>query len=207
METFEFSSNNKVGPLLYRLQETAFMVSKKNFNLWFARPQKSFPLCLSLFPLSFGPEKVEVFPDHVHIWCLLRMMVLHLHFWMVPQNVFTDGDFWKCFWAHAGISFKESCLFPMLCHLRARRSSNIDFRPCALRTEISPDSLNLLLNSWIVNERTFKVLAVLHWGTLFWNCSEICRCTFCRFLIRYPFFDYKKLCLCIRSLCSLPVTN
>ncbi len=54
--------------------------------------------------------------------------------------------FRKCSWAHAVTSTTELCLF-LQCRLRARRPrpSNFGFRPCPSRTEISLDSLNLLI--------------------------------------------------------------
>ena len=45
----------------------------------------------------------------------------------------TDNNFLKCTWANVVISMTESCLFLMLCSLRAKRSkaSNINFQLCS----------------------------------------------------------------------------
>lgn len=53
-----------------------------------------------------------------------------------------DRDFQKCCWAHAEIPITKSCLDSPQHRLRAWRSqaSHIDFQPCHMRTEISPDS-------------------------------------------------------------------
>ncbi len=62
----------------------------------------------------------------------------------------------------------ESCLWVMQCHLRARRprASNKGLRPCPLRTEISPVSLNLLMMLCTVYDEIYKAFAIWHWGTL-----------------------------------------
>ena len=64
----------------------------------------------------------------------------------------------------------------MQCHQRDQRSQafSVGFRPCRLRAEISPDSLNLLMILWTIYDEIPKFLAIVHWETLFLNCSTIC---------------------------------
>ena len=44
--------------------------------------------------------------DFLHAW-----WGFELYLWVVLWTLFTDIGFWKCSWAHAGISMTESCLF------------------------------------------------------------------------------------------------
>ncbi len=64
--------------------------------------------------------------------------------------------------------------------LRDRRSRlfSLDLRPCPLRTEIPPDSLNLLTMLSTVEGEISKSLPIFLWGTLFLNISIIFSC-FC----------------------------
>ena len=48
---------------------------------------------------------------------------------------------------------------------------SVGFRPCCLCAEISPDSLNLLMILWTIYDEIPKFLAIVHWETLFLNCS------------------------------------
>ena len=57
-------------PLLFSLQDTGCMLSKRNFK----------EFCLSSFSMSFGPEKMVAFLDSVHIWLLLCMFLLFQSF-------------------------------------------------------------------------------------------------------------------------------
>ncbi len=63
----------------------------------------------------------------------------------------------------------------MQCRLRDRRSRlfSLGLRPCPLRTEIPPDSLNLLIMLCIVEGEISKSLPIFLWGTLFLNISII----------------------------------
>ncbi len=63
----------------------------------------------------------------------------------------------------------------MQCRLRDRRSrlSSLGLRPCPLRTEIPPDSLNLLIMLCTVEGEISKSLPIFLWGTLFLNISII----------------------------------
>ena len=67
----------------------------------------------------------------------------------------------------------------MQCHQRDQRSQafSVGFRPCRLRAEISPDSLNFLMILWTVDDEIPKFLAIVRWETLFLNCSTICSCS------------------------------
>ncbi len=66
---------------------------------------------------------------------------------MAWSIVFTNSGFSKYSWAHLVMSMTESCRWVMQCRLRARRpqASNKGLRPCPLRTEMYPVSLNLLM--------------------------------------------------------------
>ncbi len=63
----------------------------------------------------------------------------------------------------------------MQCRLRDRRSRlfSLGLRPCPLRTEIPPDSLNLLIMLCAVEGEISKSLTIFLWGTLFLNISII----------------------------------
>ncbi len=63
----------------------------------------------------------------------------------------------------------------MQCRLRDRRSRlfSLGLRPCPLRTEIPPDSLNLLIILCTVEGEISKSLPIFLWGTLFLNISII----------------------------------
>ncbi len=63
----------------------------------------------------------------------------------------------------------------MQCRLRDRRSRlfSLGLRPCPLRTEIPPDSLNLLIMLCTVEGEISKSLPNFLWGTLFLNISII----------------------------------
>ncbi len=83
-------------------------------------------------------------------------------------GLFTDSGFWKYSWAHLVMSMTESCRWVMQCRLRARRprASNKGLRPCALRTDIFPVFLNLLMLC-TVDYEICKAFAIWCWGTLF----------------------------------------
>ncbi len=63
----------------------------------------------------------------------------------------------------------------MQCRLRDQRSRlfSLGLRPCPLRTEIPPDSLNLLIMLCTVEGEISKSLPIFLWGTLFLNISII----------------------------------
>ena len=73
---------------------------------------------------------------------------------MQQQNVLTDNGFQKCSWDHAVISTIESCLLP--------ESSKIVFQPYTLRTEITPDSLNVLMILCTIDDEIPKFFAEVH---------------------------------------------
>lgn len=59
----------------------------------------------------------------------------------------------------------------MQCRLRDQRSRtfNVGFRPCRLHVESSPDSVNLLIILWTVDDEIPKFPAMECWETLFLN--------------------------------------
>ncbi len=63
----------------------------------------------------------------------------------------------------------------MQCRLRYWRSRlfSLGLHPCPLRTEIPPDSLNLLIMLCTVEGEISKSLLIFLWGTLFLNISII----------------------------------
>ncbi len=73
------------------------------------------------------------------------------------------------------ISLIDEWRFLMQCRLRDRRSRlfSLGLRPCPLRTEIPPDSLNLLIMLCTVEGEISKSLPIFLWGTLFLNISII----------------------------------
>ncbi len=107
--------------------------------------------------MSLGPQDTAALLDHVHIWlpfCTISSFSWHLQMWIV----FTDGGFWKHSWAHLVMSMTESCRWVMQCRLRTqrKRASNKGLRPCPLRTEISPVSLNLLMMLFTADDEIYK---------------------------------------------------
>lgn len=98
---------------------------------------------------------------------------------MERRTVLTDNGFCKCSWAHAIISFTQWCRFLMQCRLRDQRSRtfNVGFRPCRLHGESSPDSVNLLIMLWTVDDEIPKFPAIERWETLFLNCWTIFLCS------------------------------
>ncbi len=111
-------------------------------------------------------------------WTLITRWTISLLF--SPEDtasviVFTDSGLLKYSWAHLVISMTESCRWVMQCRLRARRPwvSNKGLRPCPLRTEISPVSLNLLMMLCTVDDEICKAFAILCWVTLFLKYSTI----------------------------------
>lgn len=105
---------------------------------------------------------------------------------MARWTVFTGNDVWKCSWACAVMSITEPDRLLMQRPPRARRlqTSNIEFCPCPLRTEVSPNSLSpMILRT--VKYLIIKVFPIFHWETLFSNCSCVV-CTlvnFCPYLL------------------------
>ncbi len=71
------------------------------------------------------------------------------HLQMARRIVFTDSGFCKYSWAYLVMSMTELCRWVMSdeCRLTAwrPRASNKGLQPCPLRTEISLDSLKLLI--------------------------------------------------------------
>ena len=107
-----------------------------------------------------------------HMAFTLHSRVL-LHLQMLRRTVFTDNSFLKCSWAHVVISFSHWCRVLMQGRPRDQRSwaFSVGFRPCCLCAEISPDSLNLLMILCTIYDEIPKFLAIVHWETLFLNCS------------------------------------
>ena len=98
---------------------------------------------------------------------------------MARWIVFTNNVFWKYSWAHVVISITVAFLYVMQCRLRARRSraSSMVFRPWPLRTEIAPDSLNLWMILFTVdNDNSFLILlhyfSPQHWGN-WWSSAHL----------------------------------
>ncbi len=69
------------------------------------------------------------------------------------------------------MSMTESCRWVMQCRLRAQRprASNKGLRPCPLRTEISPVSLNLLMMLCTVDDEICKAFAIWRRRTFFFT--------------------------------------
>ncbi len=116
---------------------------------------------------------------------------------MARQIVFTNSFFWKYSWAHLVMSVTQSRRWVMKCCLRARRpqASNKGFRPCPLRTEISPVSLNLLMMLCTVDDEIYNAFAISRWGTLFLKYSTIFLRTLSQIWEPLPIFTSERLCL------------
>ncbi len=128
---------------------------------------------------------------------------------MARHIVFTDSGFWKYYWAHLVMSMTESCRWVMQCRLRAQRpqASNKGLRPCPLRTEISPVSLNLLMMLCTVDDEICKVFAIWRCGTLFLKYSTIFLHTLSQIGEPLPIFTSERLCLSKTSLLANHVTD
>ncbi len=153
--------------------------------------------------MSLDPQNTTVLLDHVHIWLPFCMIEFSWHLQMARWIVFTDSGFWKYSWAHLVMSMTESCRWVMQCRLRARRprASNKGLRPCPLRTEISPVSLNLMMLC-TVDDEICKAFAIWHWGTLFLKYSTIFLRTLSQIGEPLPIFTSERLCLSKTSLAN-----
>ncbi len=105
------------------------------------------------------------------------------------EFVFTNSDFWKYSWAYLVMSMTESCRWVMQCRLRARRprAFNKGLRPCPIRTEISPVSLNLLMIFFYPLQFDFFKYSTIFLRTL----SQIRE--------PLPIFTSERLCLKLNS--------
>lgn len=90
----------------------------------------------------------------------------------------TDSDFLKCSWPHEMVSM------PVYKVGRSQMSTT-DVQPCPLRTEISPDCLNLLFVLCILDDEIFSVFRISHLQEIiliftdedWWNSASL-RCSF-----------------------------
>ncbi len=166
--------------------------------------------------MSLGPQDTTALLDHVHIcflfaWysiysCHLQLSqriviyschLLSWHLQMAQRIAFTNSGFWKYSWAHLIMSMTESCRWMMQCRLRAEDHG---LRPCPLRTEISPVSLNLLMMLCTADDEICKAFAILRWGTLFLKYSTIFLRTLSQIGEPLPIFTSERLCLSKTSL-------
>ncbi len=111
--------------------------------------------------------------------------------------VFTNSGFWKYSWAHLAMSMTESWRWVMQCRLKTwkPRATNKGFQPCPIRTEISPDSLNLLMRLCIVDDEICKAFSIWYWGMLFLKYSTIFLRTLSQIGEPLPIFTSERLCL------------
>ncbi len=140
--------------------------------------------------MSLGPQDTTALLDNVHIWLLFCMIELYLASADGTAYCVYQQWFWKYSWAHLVMSMTESCGWVMQCRLRAWRT-----RPCPLRTEISPVSLNLLMMLCTVDYDIFKAFAIWRWGTLFLMYFIIFLRTFSQIGEPLPLFTSERLCL------------
>lgn len=106
--------------------------------------------------------------------CLIVDLSQQSCFYLQWHTVFPDDGFWKCNSAHAVTSTTDLCLFLMKRRLRTgkSRTSTISFQPCPLRTELSSDSLNLLMILWTLGDEISRFFYFKLRKT-FWNCCTI----------------------------------
>ncbi len=137
----------------------------------------------SLFKMFFGKKHIEI-----QIKCAYS------------SNCFCSSSNYS--WAHLVMSMTESCRWVMQCRSRARkpRASNKGLRPCPLRTEITPVSLNLLMTLCTVDDEICKNFAIWRWGTLFLKYSTIFLDTLSQIGEPLPIFTSERLCLSKTSL-------
>ncbi len=129
-------------------------------------------------------------------------MASFLHDWALVGICRWHGGLCLLTVVSGSIPGTESCRWVMQCHLRARRprASNKGLRPCPLRTEISPVSLNLLMMLCTVDDEICKAFAILRWETLFLMYSTIFLCTLSQIGEPLPIFTSERLCLSKTSL-------
>ncbi len=113
---------------------------------------------------------------------------------MAQRIPFTDSGFWKYSWAHLVMSMTKSWRWVKQCRLRTwrPRASNKGLRPCPLRTEISPVTLNLLMMLHTVDDEICKAFAIWRWGTLFLKYYTIFLPGTCREFLRGRGSNVKK---------------
>ncbi len=154
------------------------------------------------FKLSLGPQDTMALLDHVHIWLPFCMIALYLASADGTADCVYDSGFWRYSWAHLVMSMTESCRWVMQCRLRAQRlrASNKGLRPCPLRTEISPVSLNLLMMLYTVDDEIRKAFAIWRSGTMFLKDSTIFLRTLSQIGEPLLIFTSERLCLSKTSL-------
>ncbi len=116
-------------------------------------------------------------------------------------GLFTDSDFWKYSWAKLFMSMNhanEWC--SVVWGARRPQASNKGLRPCPLRTEISPVSLNLLMMLFTVDDEICKAFAIWHLEMLFLKYSTIFLRTLSQIGELLPIFTSERLCLSKTSL-------
>ena len=140
-------------------------------------------------PLWPGGHNVHDFQKQFEMWTRQTTA----HFSTLLQSISDElepreaGDISGCCWYRAFalhcrvssgtnviISLTEWCRFLMQCCLRDQRSRTLNVGFCLLHAEISPDSLNLLMTLWTVDDEIPQFVATVHWEMFFLNCKTIC---------------------------------
>ena len=138
-------TTSQIVPLLFRVEDTASLISTTNVKLWFwqqnSRTIVLFLLGPSSFWITFNPEKTVVCLDHVHK-CLLSLLArASTCIFGCHSELFMGADFWTS-WVKTGMILSWKSLFGQWCQ-RARISSNIwsnnDFQLSLFCPEMSPD--------------------------------------------------------------------
>lgn len=109
--------------------------------------------------------------------------------------------FLLCSWAHAMISITESCLFLNAVKSECLKITSIQRWLSAL----APVQRFLRIIRIVWRYEIFKVFAILHWGTFFWNCATIWRPIFANWWTSANFTS-EKHCLCM-MLISFPIMS
>lgn len=122
------------------LECAASMFFKTTFK-FHSRSDKRFLLSLKVGKCHLPSSNAGVQRRRQRFWIMFAYIsFFHLHLWAAGWTVFTDRNFW----------------------LRDRRcrASIIDFQRCTVRTEISPDSPNILILC-TADDEIFTVFCVI----------------------------------------------
>ena len=123
-------------------------------------PENMFPLCFEQTHMPLGPEFLRKINK-----CIIKFQVAFLD----AEADCADNDFPKYSWAHVAMSIMIAWRFLKQYRLRARWTCAFcsGYRYWPLRTNISPDSLNLFTILWTVDGERPKFFAILCWETFF----------------------------------------
>ena len=146
--------------LLFSQQDTVSIVSKEDFKLGFIWRQNSFP-----FYMTFGPEKMAVLLDCVHMRLFLCTTQVYLAFVNLMANCVHRQWFLEVYLSPCRDVHTRNISVINAVPPEGLKITCIHFwlEPCPLHTNTPPGSLS--------HDGILKIFAILPWETFFWNCS------------------------------------